>query len=91
MKTNKRTLKQTINRICDDLLAEMVAVSLYTGSPKEDDVKSLFASILHVRKNYISRISHPEPGMPAQMYFKNLKECFKKDVEEIVDHISNLH
>lgn len=90
MKKNKRELKKRINEICDNLLAETVAVSLYVGKPHEDDVKSLLASILHVRNNYINRVSHPEPGMSKKDYFKNLKEGVKNDVEEIIDHISNL-
>ena len=38
-----------------------------------------------------SRISHPEPGIPAKQYFKDLREKFTAQASEIIDQINNLH
>ena len=86
----KKDLKKTINSICEELEANCIAYSLYNGKPIDEDVNAIFSAILHVQSDFISRISHPEPGMPASMYFKDLKLKFSKEVLEIIDHINNL-
>jgi hypothetical protein len=52
---------------------------------------SLLVSIVDLRTDYISRISHPEPGMPAKQYFQDLKNSFNEHVSEIIDNISNMN
>ncbi len=84
---NKRNLKRNIHLICDDLFAECVAASLY--GQNRDSAESLIYSTIKLQRDFISRISHPEPGMKASLYFKNLKEDFINQVSEIDDQISN--
>lgn len=88
---NKRDLKRGINYICSDLFAECVAVSLYYKASDPDNMDTLMKSVLRVHSNYIMRVSHPEPGMPAKKYYKNLVECFNHEVNDIIDAIKNLH
>lgn len=88
--SNRRKLKRTINYICGGLFAEAVAASLYGESANIENIDSLMASILIMHNNYISRISHVEPGMPAKDYFNDLKNKFNKEVSEIIDQISTL-
>ena len=87
----KRELKLVINYVCDELFAECIAASIYNGTPDPENVESLLVSIVDLRDDYISRISHPEPGMPAKQYFKDLKNSFNERVSEIVDHINNMN
>jgi hypothetical protein len=42
-----------------------------------------------LQSDYISRISHPEPGMPAKAYYKKLKEDFIAQAGDIIDQINN--
>ncbi len=84
---NKRNLKRNIHLICDDLFAECVAASLY--GQNRDSAESLIYSTIKLQRDFISRISHPEPGMKASFYFKKLKEDFINQVSEIDDQISN--
>ena len=86
----KKDLKKTINSICEELEANCVAYSLYNGKPIDEDVNTIFAAILHVQSDFISRISHPEPGIPQKEYYKLLVEDFNKHVLELVDQICNL-
>ena len=88
--SNKRDLKKTINYICSELFAECVAASLYNGKPEEDNVNALLSSILMIQNDYVSRISHPEPGMETQHYFKDLSNNFNKQASEIIDQIAAL-
>ena len=87
---NKRSLKHAINLICEELLAEAIAASLYGNGKNEENVDGILFSIIKLQNNYISRISHVEPGMQAKKYFKDLREKFTTDADEIIDQINNL-
>lgn len=86
---NKRSLKKIINYICSDLFSECVATTLY-GNKKEEDVNAILSSVLILQSNYIRRVSHPEPGMTARAYYKDLKDRFSAQVNETIDNIANL-
>ena len=85
---NKRILKRKINYVCSELFSEVVAAS-YSIKADEENVKALLTSILVIHNDYIRRISHVEPGMPATKFFKALITKFNKQVSEIIDQISN--
>lgn len=87
---NKRSLKHAINIICAELFAEAVAASLYGNQNNKENAEAVLHSIIRLESNYISRISHVEPGMKASKYFKDLRENFAKEVDEIIDTINNL-
>jgi len=87
---NKRDLKRTINYITSELFAETVAASLYNGKTTQEDVDGILSSIVMVDGDFISRVSHPEPGVAPKVYYKNLVQDFNKQVSEIIDQISNL-
>lgn len=86
---NKRNLKRNINYVCSELFSEVVAAS-YAVKADEDNIKALLTSILVIHNDYVRRVSHVEPGMPAADFFKNLTASFNKQVSEIVDQISNI-
>ena len=88
--SNKRDLKRTINYICGDLFTEGIAASLYDENRDNDNTEAILTSILVMHSNYIRRVSHVQPGMPAKVYFKDLKDKFSKEVNEIVDQLNNL-
>lgn len=88
---NKRYLKKSINYICSELFSECVAASLYSGKPNQENVDALLTAILAVHANYLSRVSHPEPGMKAKAYFRDLIGKFNKEAADLVDQISNLN
>ena len=84
---NKRLLKRTINLVCEELFTECIAASLYGNN--RDAAEALIYSTVKLQRDFISRISHPEPGMPAKAYFKNLREDFIAQVSDIIDQINN--
>ena len=87
---NKRTLKRAINGICEELFTECIAASLYGNENHKENAEALLFCIMKTQHNYIARVSHPEPGMKAKDYFKNLREGFSAQVIEIADQINNL-
>ena len=88
--TNKRTLKKQINLICEELFAEFIAASLYGNNSKEADVEAMLFTIAKLQEDFVSRISHPEPGMSAKQYYQDLRNKFSAQVSEILDQINNL-
>lgn len=86
---NKRRLKKKINLICEALFAECVAVSLYGPSPNKENLEAHTFSIVKLQDNAIRRVSHPEPGIPAKQYFKDLREQFSAQVSDILDQINS--
>ena len=86
----KRDLKKSIQVICAELLTECVAASLYGNKAHQEDAEALFYSIVRMQHDFISRISHPEPGMPAKKYFRLLCEQFTAQASELVDQVNNL-
>ena len=85
---NKRTLKRAIHLICDELFSEAVAVSMYGPEAGKGNAEALLFSIVKLEDEYISRISHPEPGMKADLYFKDLREKFSAQVSDILDQLN---
>ena len=86
---NKRSLKRVIHLVCEELFAEGVAVSLYGTETQRESAKSLLYSIIKMEDEFIRRVSHPEPGMKAETYFKDLREKFSAQVSEIVDQLNS--
>ena len=86
---NKRSLKKNINLICEELFAECVAVSLYGTENNKDNAEALLFAIVKLQNEFISRVSHPEPGMEPKTYFKDLREKFSGQVSEILDQINS--
>lgn len=87
---NKRSLKCMINLVCEELLIEFVAASLYGNENNKDNAEALMSSILKLQSDFICRVSHPEPGMPAKQYFKDLREKFLAAVSEKADQVQNI-
>lgn len=87
---NKRQLKRTINYITSELFAETMAAVIYSDIANKAEGDSLLASIIIMRDDFISRVSHPEPGMPTKKYYKALVSDFNNSMSDIIDNISNL-
>ncbi|MGN0068413.1 MAG: hypothetical protein ACI350_01570 [Prevotella sp.] len=88
---SRKDLKRTINLMCSALFAECTAAYLYTGNIKQEDANNLLASIVRIHSDYISRISHVEPGIPAKKYFRAIIDQFNQQISEIIDQIANLN
>jgi D-ribose pyranose/furanose isomerase RbsD len=87
---NKRSLKHGINLICEELFIECVAASLYGNEKHPENTEALLESVMKMQADFISRVSHPEPGMKAKSYYKDLRTKFTAQVGELVDQINNL-
>lgn len=86
----RRTTKRCIHSVCTELWAECVAMSLYAAKTDPKNVETLLHSIVKLEKDYISRVSHLEPGMKPKLYFKDLSDKFVAVASELSDQVSNL-
>ena len=77
---NKRSLKRSITLISEELFAECVAASLYGQNP--ESAEALIFSIIKMQDHFIRRISHPEPGIPAGVYYRWVKSLTKSTRSE---------
>jgi len=84
---NKRKLKKKINLICEALFADCVAVSLYGPKGNKENMDALLFTIVKMQDHFTKRISHPEPGITAKAYFKDLRDKFSAQVSNILDQI----
>ena len=87
---NKRQLKKSVNYICSELFAEGVASSLYSQSANRDNTNALLASVINIQNDFVRRISHPEPGMKAKVFYNQLIKDFNNTVSEVIDQIAHL-
>ncbi|MBO4720708.1 MAG: hypothetical protein J5658_12655 [Prevotella sp.] len=85
---NKRSLKKAIHLVCEDLFAEAIALSLYGTKAQQQSANDLLFSIVKLEDKCVCRICHPEPGMKASDYFKDLREKFSAHVNDIVDQMN---
>ena len=86
---NKRLLKKRINLICEELFAESIATSLYGPQACKENAEAFSFSVIKMQDHYLRRISHPEPGISAKLYFKDLEDKFLAQVGEILDQINS--
>ena len=85
---NKRILKKKINLICEALFADCVAVSLYGPEANKGNAEAHLYTIVQMHDHYIKRVSHPEPGITAKAYFKDLRDKFNAQVSDMLDEIN---
>ncbi|MBQ9645062.1 MAG: hypothetical protein IJV24_01730 [Prevotella sp.] len=88
--TNRRSLKKAIHAVCNELLTECVAASLYGNDAQAENAEALLSTIIKIQTNSLARVSHPEPGMSPRKYFNDLRSKFAAEASEIADHINNL-
>ena len=89
--TNKRVLKKSITQICEAMFMECLAASSAAQKSSQENFEAVIFSIARMQNDYLSRISHPEPGMPAKQYFKVLREKFAAQASELIDQINNMY
>lgn len=86
---SRRNLKKNVNYIAGELFAECLVSSM---SEKADKKKAdeILTQILLMQDEFISRISHTEPGN-VKGFYKKFRSDFNAKVDEIVDAIAKLY
>ncbi|MBR4066715.1 MAG: hypothetical protein IKJ97_08170 [Bacteroidaceae bacterium] len=86
---SRRDLKKVVAFVADELATEAFIVS-YDSKGDTEAWVAVFNKIFALSKEYIARINHVEPGMPAKKYFNALCDSFNTDAKAILDEIKEL-
>ncbi len=87
--TSRRKLKKNVQGVFDSLVSEFLYVAANTTKADNESLKALIDKILKANNEYITRISHTEPGN-VKGFYKKLHTDIKKDVNDIVDEFKKL-
>lgn len=86
---NRKDLKKAINYIAGELFTECIICSLNLSEEGKQKADKVMTDILNMQNEFISRISHTEPGN-VKGFYKKLREDFSTQVDEIVTAIGQL-
>ena len=86
----RRLLKKQVNYIAGELFAACVVLPQVVPGIDEKKVDDLMTRILYMQDDFISRISHTQPGN-VKGFYKAFKADFQAQVDAIIDEIGNLH
>lgn len=83
---SRKNLKKVVAFVVDELATEAFFAS-YDAAGDTDAWVSLFNRIFGLNAEYIARINHVEPGMPAKKYFNTLCDSFNADAKALHEEI----
>lgn len=86
---SRKALKKNVNYIIGELFTECMVQALYVPDTDKAKADQLMTEILNVQDEFISRISHTEPGN-VKGYYKKFRTDFNAKVDEIVEAIGKL-
>lgn len=86
---SRRNLKKNINYITGELFVECLVNGLYVLGTDKKKTDDLMAEILKTQDEFISRISHTEPGN-VKGFYKKLRSDFNAKVDEIINAMGKL-
>ena len=87
---SRRQLKKNVNYIAGELFAECLVSSLLIPGTDKDKADQLMADILRMQDEFISRISHTEPGN-VKGFYKKFRSDFNAKINEIIDALEKLN
>ncbi len=87
---SRRQLKKNVNYIVGELFTECLVNSLYVPGTDVAKADELMGEILKMQEEFISRISHTQPGN-VQEYYRKFRKDFNAKVDEIIDGIEKLN
>ena len=89
---SRKELKKNINYIAGELFTECLVNSLYVPGTDKQKADELMAEILKMQDEFISRISHTEPGNVTQglLHVSEISWDRNAKVDEIIDAMGKL-
>ncbi len=87
---SRRQLKKEINYIIGDLFTESLIQHLYVPDTNKEKSVEVMNRILTVQQEFVTRISHTQPGN-VKLYYKKLREDFTAEIHKIIEAIGQLN
>ena len=86
----RRELKKNVNYIAGELFSECLINSKFILGTDKKKADELMVEIMKMQDEFISRISHTEPGN-VKGFYKKFRSDFNAKVNEIIDAIAKLN
>ena len=86
----RRELKKNVNYIAGELFSECLINSKFMPGTDKKKADELMVEIMKMQDEFISRISHTEPGN-VKGFYKKFRSDFNAKVNEIIDAIAKLN
>ena len=83
----RRLLKKQVNYIAGELFAECVVLTQVVPGIDEKKVDDLMTRILYMQDDFISRISHTQPGN-VKGHYKKSHEDLNKEIQVASDELN---
>lgn len=87
---SRRELKKNVNYIAGELFSECLVNSMFVPGTDKEKADKLMGEVLAMQDEFISRISHTEPGN-VKGFYKKFRSDFNAKVNEIIDAIAKLN
>lgn len=87
---SRRELKKNVNYIAGELFSECLVNSMFVPGTDKEKADKLMGEVLAMQDEFISRISHTEPGN-VKGFYKKFRGDFNAKVNEIIDAIAKLN
>lgn len=86
---SRRQLKKNVNYIAGELFTECLVHRTFVPGTDTQKADDLMVDILNMQNEFISRISHTEPGN-VKGFYKKFNADFHAKINEIIDAIGKL-
>lgn len=86
----RRELKKNVNYIAGELFSECLINSKFIPGTDKKKADELMVEIMKMQDEFISQISHTEPGN-VKGFYKKFRSDFNAKVNEIIDAIAKLN
>ena len=86
---SRKALKKKVNYIAGELFTECLVHKLYLPGIDPQKADALMGDILHMQDEFLSRISHTEPGN-VKGFYKKFKADFNAKVDEVIERMGQL-
>lgn len=86
---SRRQLKKNVNYIAGELFSECLINSMFVPGTDKAKADALMGDILSMQTDFVSRISHTEPGN-VKGFYKKFRSDFNTKVNEIIEAMAKL-
>ena len=90
MLASRRELKKNVNYIAGELFTECLINSMFIPGTDKDKADELMSEVLKMQDEFVTRISHTEPGN-VKVFYKKFRADFNAKVNEIIEAIGKLN
>ena len=86
---SRRILKKSVKSITDELMTDCLILDYLNPDVDSNKIDELLQKIYKAKLEYVSRISHTEPGNPKK-YYRQFREDFSSEITNIIAEITAL-